>query len=128
MATLLTQNTEWGFWGTISRIEAEKPVDVLLAWTTAIVEISKWTDEGAGAVRYFLDGRYGRHFADDFTNFLLDGHGIAEAMGLAVDRWMTWTIGAQTSKAEGIPVGLPYLQGLVMACEIELDAMAGANG
>lgn len=47
-------------------------------------------------------------------NALDAGHPPAEAIAAATQRWMSWTIGRQTSKDYGIPRGLPYLTGFVI--------------
>jgi hypothetical protein len=73
----------------------------------------------------FLDGRHGRHFADDVLNELHAGTNLPEAIHAATQRWMGWTIGRQTSKQHGITKGLlPYLTGFVIHCEIVEEAMA----
>jgi hypothetical protein len=52
---LSTNNTAWGFWGTIAQ-----DADARAAWALAMPAIM--SEE---AVRDFLDSRHGRHFADD---------------------------------------------------------------
>ena len=74
------------------------------------------------AVGDFLDSRHGRHFADDVANGLAAGRELKAAIAAAVQRWMGWTIGRRTTRETGIPIGLPYLTGFVIHCEIEADA------
>ena len=111
-----TQNTDWGFWGTMNE-HAEA------AWPQALVAISNATGQPLESVRIFLDSRHGRHFADDVQNGLYEGKTLADAINAATGRWMGWTIGRQTSEDYGIPRGLPYLTGFVIHCEI-CDEMA----
>ena len=106
-----TQNTDWGFWGTMNE-HAET------AWPQAMTAISNATGQPLESVRIFLDSRHGRHFADDVQNGLFDGKTLPDAVNAATGRWMGWTIGRQTSKDYGIPHGLPYLTGFVIHCEI----------
>jgi hypothetical protein len=106
-----TQNTDWGFWGTMNE-HAET------AWPLAMTAISNATGQPLESVRIFLDSRHGRHFADDVQNGLYEGKALADAINAATGRWMDWTIGRQTSKDYGIPHGLPYLTGFVIHCDI----------
>ena len=112
-----TQNTDWGFWGTMNE-HAET------AWPQAITAISNATGQPLESVRIFLDSRHGRHFADDVQNGLYEGKALADAINSATGRWMDWTIGRQTSKDYGIPRGLPYLTGFVIHCEIVEESLA----
>ena len=112
-----TQNTDWGFWGTMNE-HAET------AWPRAMTAISDATVQPLESVRIFLDSRHGRHFADDVQNGLFDGKNLQDAIDAANARWMGWTIGRQTSKAYGITRGLPYLTGFVIHCEISDELAA----
>lgn len=49
---------------------------------------------------------------------MLRGHTSQQAIDAAVTRWMSWTIGRQTSKEYGTPEDLPCLMGFVILCEI----------
>ena len=106
-----TQNTDWGFWGTMNEHAAA-------AWPLAMTAISDATHQPLDSVRIFLDSRHGRHFADDVQNGLFDGKTLQDAVNAATTKWMGWTIGHQTSKDYGIPRGLPYLTGFVIHCDI----------
>jgi hypothetical protein len=103
--------TDWGFWGTMKE---EAPA----AWAIALPAIAMVTGTELDAARAFLDSRHGRHFADEVRNHLLKGKTLADAINAAIEQWMGWTIGRQTSKQHGIPRGLPYLTGFVVHCEI----------
>jgi hypothetical protein len=103
--------TDWGFWGTMKE---EAPA----AWAIALPAIATVTGTELDAARAFLDSRHGRHFADEVRNHLLKGKTLADAINAAIEQWMGWTIGRQTSKQHGIPRGLPYLTGFVVHCEI----------
>jgi len=111
-----TQNDAWGFFGTMDEHAAA-------AWPLAMSAISDATGQPLESVRVFLDSRHGRHFADDVQNELFEGKNLQDAINAATARWMGWTIGRQTSKAYGIPRGMPYLSGFVIHCEIT-DEMA----
>lgn len=106
-----TQNTDWGFWGTMNEHASS-------AWPQAMTAISNATGQPLESVRIFLDSRHGRHFADDVQNGLFEGKTLQDAVNAATTKWMGWTIGRQTSKDYGIPRGLPYLTGFVIHCDI----------
>jgi len=108
LPTLPTQNEEWGFFGTIRH-----HADSNAAWPVAMAQVAQATGADQDEVRAFLDSRYGRHFADDCANGLVDGLALDAAIAAAVARWMGWRIGRRTSRETGIPVGLPYLTGFV---------------
>ncbi|AKJ30664.1 hypothetical protein [Caldimonas brevitalea] len=103
-----TQNEAWGFIGTMRE---HAPA----AWPIAMRGIAKATGEPMESVRAFLDSGSGRHFADNVLNQLHAGEPLPQAIQKAIDRWMTWRIGTKTSKYHGIPRGLPYLTGFVIA-------------
>ena len=71
---LPTRNDDWGFLGTIARIETGPAADPAEAWEIASRARSprrpRASPEG---VRDFLDCRHGRHFADDVASEPLDG-------------------------------------------------------
>jgi hypothetical protein len=104
---LPTENTGWGFWGTMGENAAT-------AWPIAFAAIHAATGADPEAVRAFLDSSHGRHFADEVQNATHYGHSLADAIANTVARWMDWRIGRGTSRATGIPVGLPYLTGFVV--------------
>lgn len=108
----ITCNPAWGFWGTI---KADKDQ----AWSAAITHISEVTQQPPEAVRAFLDSRYGRHFADEVNNGLFKGQPLQDAIHTATHRWMEWRITRRINKDHGIPLGLPYLTGFVIHCEID---------
>ena len=112
-----TQNESWGLFGSLGE-HAEA------AWPIAMSAISDATDQPLESVSAFLDSRHGRHFADDVLNGLHAGLNLHDAIHVATQRWMGWTIGRLTSKQHGIPKGLPYLTGFVIHCEIVEEAMA----
>ena len=122
-ATILpTRNTEWGFWGSIDRIDDDLAADAPKAWTQASQAIAAATGVSPEGVRDFLDSRHGRHFADDVANWLARGDTLKDAIDAAVARWMGWRINRRTEREMGIPRGLPYLTGFVTHCEIETEA------
>ena len=112
---LPTQNTDWGFWGTMRERAAD-------AWPVAFAAIHDATAADPESVRAFLDSRHGRHFADEVVNHLHAGNGIADAIAAATETWMGWRIGRRTSRETGIPAGLPYLTGFVLSEGIAADA------
>ncbi len=111
-----TQNREWGFFGTISH-----HADPERAWDIALAFIAGITGCSPDATRAFLDSRHGRHFADEVSNHLATGQGMASAINAAATTWMGWRISARTAHETGIPRGLPYLTGYVLHAEIEAD-------
>jgi hypothetical protein len=112
---LPTENTEWGFWGTMR----ERAVN---AWPLAFKAIHDATAADSESVRAFLDSRHGRHFADEVINYLHAGRNLAEAIAAATATWMSWRIGNRTSRESGIPEGLPYLTALVLNESIATEA------
>ena len=68
-----------------------------------------------------LISRHGRHFADDVRTHLYAGQPLAAAISAATQSWMGWAINRNTSRATGIPRGLPYLTGFVIHCAILTD-------
>ena len=121
---LPTRNAEWGFWGTIDRIENDLAADAPRAWTLASAGIASATGVSPEGVRAFLDSRHGRHFADDVANRLAQGDTLKDAIDGTVRRWMGWRIGRRASRDNGIPFGLPYLTGLATHYEFLAEADA----
>lgn len=77
------------------------------------------------AVRDFLDGGFGRHFAEEAEDLLTEGRaGLDEAIAAVASRWMTTPVSARFSHETGIPEGQPLLLGLVIDSEIILEADA----
>ncbi len=111
-----TENCEWRFFGTISY-----HADPERAWDIALAFIAGTTGCSPGATRAFLDSRHGRHFADEVSNHLAAGQGLASAINAATATWMGWWISARTAHETGIPRGLSYLTGYVVHAEIEAD-------
>lgn len=117
ISILPSENTAWGFYGTIHH-----HADPETAWPLAMQAVAIEAGCAAESVRNFLDSSHGRHFADDVAGSLFKGLPLQEAIDAAVERWMTWTIDRQTSRETGIPRGLPYLTGWVTHFEILADA------
>jgi hypothetical protein len=118
-----TRNEAWGFSGTIARIETAS-ADAQTAWALAYEAIRAATGASSDAIRFFLDSRQGRHFADDVAGELFKGGSLTESIDAATARWMGWSIGRRTSRETGIPAGLPYLTGFVINAGIEADLEA----
>ena len=112
-----TQNDAWGFFGTMGE-------QAQAAWPMACTAVAEATGQPLESAQAFLDSRHGRHFADDVQNGLFMGQPLADAIKAAIQRWMGWTIGRQTSKDYGIPRGMPYLTGFVIHCEIAEESLA----
>lgn len=125
-ADLPTQSQEWGFFGTVSRLDQVSEGDAAFAWRVAMRAVTAATGAAPEAVRDFLDSRHGRHFADDVANELatVGPFQIEAAVDAAIVRWQGWRIGRTTSRAEGIPVGLPSLSGWVGQFEVLAEARA----
>ena len=64
---------EWGYWGTIGRIENDPAADPAKAWDIASCRIAEATTASPEGVRDFLNSRHGRHFADDVAERALEG-------------------------------------------------------
>ena len=112
-----TNNVDWGFYGTIGHHAGPDQ-----AWPLAMQAVGLATGCPEAAVHDFLDGRHGRHFADDVANGLLDGLDIKGAINADVARWMGWTIDRRIECQQGIPRGLPYLTGFVTLHESNGDS------
>lgn len=106
-----TQNPAWGFWGTMKDQAAE-------AWPLAVQILCAKTGQSPEAARAFLDSRHGRHFADNVSSEILASASLREAIETVALRLMSMTISPRISRDFGIPLGLPYLTGIVLSCEI----------
>ena len=95
-----TNNIDWGFYGTINH-----HADPDQAWPLAMQVVHLATGSPEAAVRDFLDSRYGRHFADDVANGLLDGLDTKPAIDAAVLRWMGWRIDRRIERQHRVPGG-----------------------
>jgi hypothetical protein len=111
---LPTENTEWGFWGTMGEHAAA-------AWPIAFAAIRAATEADPDAVRAFLDSRHGRHFADEVVSRMQDGT-LEQAVEATTRGWMAWRISRRTSRETGIPVGMPFLTGFVISESIAAEA------
>lgn len=120
MSTALpTQNEAWGFYGTISH-HTQRPD---LAYGCASDAIARAAQADPEAVRAFLDSRYGRHFADLVADHIhLNEMTMPVAIEHAVAKWTVQRISHATSRATGIPAGLPWLMGYVEHARIEAEA------
>lgn len=113
---LEAQSGAWGFVGTIRHhAEAKVALEVALGAITAKTGAST---EGAQA---FLNSRSGRYFADEVVNYLALSNTLEQAIHNAADRWQNWTITPKMARDTGIPVGLPYLTGMVMDAQIHAE-------
>lgn len=111
-----SRNLLWGFNATVCDQYGQ------VAWGLAMQEICMATGQDAEAVRDFLDSRHGRHFGDDVLRGLQGGSDLTASIKAATQRWMSWSIGRETSRRTGIPRGLPYLTSFVINSAIEADA------
>ena len=118
---LPSQNEAWGYSGTI-----ECHASPTESWALAMTAITAATGCANYEVRAFLDSRHGRHFADEVANGLHRGLALVPAIDAAVARWMSWTISRRIAREEGIPHGLPYLTGYVMAEAIAAEDLEAA--
>lgn len=119
---LPTRNREWGFFGTMMRAGQ----NAFEAWDAASAAIANAIDDHEGhaaeGIRDFLDSRHGRHFADTVASNIHTGLPFEVALSEAITEWQGWRIDRRTSRAEGIPAGLPYLTGWVQHFAILNDA------
>lgn len=114
-------NAEWGFYGTMATAH---PGHEAAAWQAAFSALEAVAGPGTPpeAVRFFLDGRYGRHFADDVLNAW--GGSAEAAVAEAVARWQGWRLSSRTAKEMGIPrlfVGRPLLEALLVYAEVAIE-------
>jgi len=116
-----TENPAWGFYGTIRH-----HADPDEAWPIAMETVIASTRCSPPGARAFLDSRMGRHFADDVASSLARGLTLERAIAGSASRWMGWSIGRRTSREHGMPRGLPYLTGFVMAAEIDAESEGAA--
>lgn len=91
-----TQNEGWGFYGTMGG-HAES------AWPQAMTIIANELGESLEAVRWFLDSRYGRHFADAVRNEMHDGLALGDAIQAATKKWSEQRIRRSTCRHYRIP-------------------------
>lgn len=68
---LPSDNTAWGFYGTISHaLQDAKGTEAV--WNTIFAMLmSEYPDASSQAIREFLDSKYGRHFADSVVDELI---------------------------------------------------------
>lgn len=114
-----TTNEVWGFYGTM-RGHAEN------AWPLAMQAIAAATGEDYDSIRAFLDGRHGRHFADEVLDRMDRNTPIEHAIDETAAKWMTWRTTRLQYRQEGIPAGLPYLTAQVIACDTDEDTRGRA--
>ena len=105
LAIPTTENPEWGFFGTMTRQAPASPTEA--AWNAALTAIVAATACTPDEARVFLDSRYGRHFADDVSGYLLANQTIRAAIQSAVTRWMGWTITRATTPRRGSQAACP---------------------
>lgn len=118
---LRTKNETYGFYGTI----AHAGVDRDEAWVVAFQAISRVTGfDHEEAIRAFLDGRVGRHFADSVANHLHRGATLQVAVDAAVGEWMGRRIGRHACREFGINAELPELVGWVGYFHIQRESDA----
>ena len=108
--TLPTHNTAWGFYGSIQH---HADPDEACRSMQPIMTATGFSEE---AVRDF--------FADDVAQRLFEGLPLSSAIDAAVERWMNWHTNSNMQAQSGIPVGLPYLVGLLGDREIENEINA----
>ena len=104
---LPTRNTDWGYFGTIARIETSPAAEPTEAWAIAARRIAEATEASPEGVRDFLDSRHGRHFADDVANGLCTGAPLAAAIDAAIARWMGWRIDRRPPATRASRAGFP---------------------
>ena len=112
-----SENESWGFFGTIHDYN---PETTKKAWDIAILAIYNATGLSLTDCQIFLDSRHGRHFADTAIDAMTNGKPVAEAVQMAVDKWMTYKISRPTARYYGISKTLPFLTGIAIY-EASLD-------
>lgn len=125
-AVLPTQNSGWGFWGTLAAQLGSREADH--AWGYAsrhLLAACEGVD--AESVRAFLDSKHGRHFADDVFNAYGPGgaHHLDQAVNMATSKWKAWRVSARTARTNDMPADvarLGYLKAFVILAGIEAAA------
>ncbi|ARU02405.1 hypothetical protein [Yoonia vestfoldensis] len=116
-AILPSRNEDYGFFRamTVFPLRDRRSAEVWALASCMIAEaICAASEDEMIGIRYFLDSRMGRHFADDVVGNMTGGNiGLEPAIKSAIRRWQDWHISRQTEREEGIPAGLPYLTGWV---------------
>ena len=46
---------------------------------------------------------------------------MRQAVALAIEKWMSWSVGRTIQRDYGIPKGLPYLTGIVIQSAMDQD-------
>jgi hypothetical protein len=114
---LPSQNEDHGFFQTINvcPLRDLRSQEVWTLASTLIADaIRADSEDELIGIRYFLDSRMGRHFADDVVGALQGRAADSEAaIQAAIRKWLDWRICRRTEREEGIPAGLPYLTGWV---------------
>ena len=113
-----SQNTGRGFFGTIA--SHANPDE---AWPVAMAAIGTATGCPAEAVRNYLDGTHGRHFADEVASGLLAKRPLQSAIEDVVEAWMAQPVGRMGKGLFGIPSELPCLTGYVAYYGTETKAV-----
>jgi hypothetical protein len=80
-AATASTNEAGGFYGSIAQHAEPNQARAL-----AVAGITKSTGRCDQAVRDFLDGRYGRHFADEVAMDLCSGRDLPRAIDEAIER------------------------------------------
>jgi hypothetical protein len=109
-----TQNEDWGFYGTMRDQAAT-------AWPLAIQAVADATGETVDAAQAFLDSVHGRHFADSVINAIYTGSTLPAAIAISTGQWMACKVKKSTHARYGIPLGIPYLTGLVVRAEMHAE-------
>jgi hypothetical protein len=117
---LETQNTAWGFYGTMSRANA----DSAHAWELAFAGLAAATGATAEQVRAFLDSSHGRHFADDVCAAFTEAAKLPDAIANTVRLWQTRCISTETARAYRLPYKGQYLQSFMKAAGEDMIAAA----
>ena len=116
-AVLPSRNKDYGFFRTLTVCpQRDRPSDEVWALASTLIAraIRATTEEERIGIRDFLDGRIGRHFADDVVGNMVGCKIDSEtAIRSAIRTWQDWRISRQLERDEGIPSGLPYLTGWV---------------
>ena len=117
---LETQNTAWGFFGTMGRANA----DSVQAWALAFAGLTAATGATAEQVRAFLDSGHGRHFADDVCAVLTEAATLPDAIACTVRLWQTRRISTETARSYRLPYKSQYLQAFMNVSAQEMLAAA----
>jgi hypothetical protein len=84
------------------------------AWPLAMIAIERLVDAEFEAIRAFLDSNRGGIFAEHVLERMAGGATLGAAIQAEAEKWMARTTGPVQKRLYRIPLGLSYLEALVI--------------